>query len=149
MPGKKRHSAKFDRCVRDVKKRGSAVDPFAVCQAALGTHRRVPNPYMVSQSDVDKAYKLYKDFREEPPKRGRVVEFEMPKVVMIMGNVTAIEYDTTQQRKLKKYRHDFAAGSRPLLCADARTGQLFIIEGRYHVTDRGIVDVSSDGKELD
>ena len=102
-----------------------------------------------SKKDIAKAAKLYKEFREEKPKRGRVVEFEMPKVVMIMGNVNAIEYDTTRRRKLEKYRHDFKPGSRPLLCADAKTGALFLIEGRYHVTERGIVDLSPDGKELD
>lgn len=105
--------------------------------------------YRVPRRDVEKATQLFREFREEPPKRGRVVEFEMPKVVMIMGNVKAIEYDTTRGRKLELYRHDFAAGSRPLLCADAKNGQLFIVEGRYHVTERGIVDLSSDGKELD
>ena len=37
-PRRKRHSAKWDRCVRKVKKRGGAVDPYAVCTA------RVKNP---------------------------------------------------------------------------------------------------------
>jgi hypothetical protein len=109
----------------------------------------VANPYVTNQRDVDKATKLYREFREQTPKRGRVVEFQMPKVVMIMGNINAIEYDTTRRGKVEKYRHDFAAGSRPLLCADGKSGQLFIIEGRYHVTDRGIVDIDSRGKELE
>lgn len=107
------------------------------------------NPYVTNQRDVAKATKLYKDFREQAPRRGRVVEFSVPKVVMIMGNVNAIEYDTTRKGLVEKYRHDFAAGSRPFLCADARTGQLFIVEGRYHVTERGIVDLDSKGKELE
>jgi hypothetical protein len=63
--------------------------------------------------------------------------------------VNAIEYDTTRQGTLEKYRHDFAAGSRPLLCADGATGQLFIVEGRYHVTLRGIVDLDGRGRELE
>jgi len=149
MAKRKRHSAKFDRCVRDVRRSGSAVDPFAVCQATLKKRAYVRNPYETSQGDVDKAYKLYREFREQIPKRGRVVEFEMPKVVMIMGNINAIEYDTTRRGKVEKYRHAFAAGSRPLLCADGATGQLFVIEGRYHVTPRGIVDLGPDGDELE
>lgn len=36
MPGPRRHSAKWDRCVREVKRRGTAADPYAVCTAALG-----------------------------------------------------------------------------------------------------------------
>ena len=84
--------------------------------------------------DVQKAVKLYKNFREATPKRGRTIEFEMPKVLMVMGNVRFIGYDTTRRGKTELYKHNFAPGSRPLLCADGKTGQLFIVEGRYHVT---------------
>jgi ribosomal protein L2 len=107
------------------------------------------NPYLTNARDVERATKLFRDFREQAPTRGRVIEFEMPKVVMIMGNVTAIEYDTTRRGKVEKYRHAFNPGSKPLLCADGETGQLFILEGRYHVTPRGIVDLDSNGKELE
>lgn len=103
--------------------------------------------------DVKKAIKLYRNFREASPKRGRTIEFEMPKVLMVMGNVRFIGYDTTRRGKTELYKHDFAAGSRPLLCADGNTGQLFIIEGRYHVTAggelTGIVDVDAKGNEID
>jgi len=99
--------------------------------------------------DVKKALKLYKEFREATPKRGRQIEFDMPKVLMILGNVRFIGYDTTRKGKTELYKHDFAAGSRPLLCADGESGQLFIVEGRYHVTPRGIVDIDSRGKEID
>lgn len=34
-PGPARHSAAWDRCVRDVKRKGSAVSPYAVCTASL------------------------------------------------------------------------------------------------------------------
>jgi hypothetical protein len=40
-----RHSAKFERCVKDVKRSGTAKNPWAVCHAALGGkhhHRRDP-----------------------------------------------------------------------------------------------------------
>jgi len=99
--------------------------------------------------ELKKAYRLYEDFREEKPKRGRRIEFAVPKAVMIMGTVRAIDYDTTRSKKTELYRHEFAPGSRPLLCADGKTGQLFIIEGRYHVTDRGIVDLDGSGRELE
>jgi hypothetical protein len=104
---------------------------------------------MPSQRDLKKAYKLYEEFREAQPKRGRRIEFEMPEVLMIMGNIRSINYDTTRGRKTELYKHDFAPGSRPLLCADGNTGQLFIIEGRYHVTPRGIVDIDAKGEEID
>jgi hypothetical protein len=104
---------------------------------------------MPSQRDLSRAAKLYRDFREEKPRRARTVNVEIPKFLTVLGNVTAIEYDTTRKRKTELYRHEFAQGSRPLICADARTGQLFIVEGRYHVTERGIVDLDARGKEID
>ena len=103
--------------------------------------------------DVKKAMKLYSEFRGASPKRGRTIEYEMPKVLMVMGNLRFVGYDTTQRGKTELYKHEFAPGSRPLLCADGNTGQLFIIEGRYHVTAggelTGIVDLDAKGKEID
>jgi len=113
-------------------------------------NKRQKNPVINGgHRDVKKALKLYKEFREATPKRGRQIEFDMPKVLMILGNVRFIGYDTTRKGKTELYKHDFAAGSRPLLCADGESGQLFIVEGRYHVTPRGIVDIDSRGKEID
>lgn len=103
----------------------------------------------MAKKDIDKALKLYREFREETPRRGRSIEFVLPKAVMIMGNLRAVEYDTTRSRKTELYRHDFTPGSRPLLCADGKTGQLFIVEGRYHVTERGIVDLDGKGIEIE
>jgi hypothetical protein len=101
------------------------------------------------KKDLKKAYQLYSEFREETPKRGRRIEFEMPKALMVMGNIRSIAYDTTMAGKTVLFKHDFAPGSRPLLCAGAEPNQLFIIEGRYVVTDRGIVDLDAQGNELD
>ncbi len=100
------------------------------------------------KKELRKAYKLYSEFREETPKRGRRIEFHLPKAVMVMGTVRAISYDTTRRGKTELYKHDFAPGSRPLLCASG-DGRLFLIEGRYHVTDRGIVDLDGSGREIE
>jgi hypothetical protein len=100
--------------------------------------------------DVQKAAKLYEEFREQKPRRGRRIEFELPKSVMIMGTIRSISYDTTRRGKTELYTHDFADGSRPLLCANGgKNNQLFIIEGRYRVTERGIVDINAKGNEID
>lgn len=109
----------------------------------------VKKPHRVPREDYEKAYKLYHRFREKVPDRGRAVEFEMPTVLMVMGNVFEIKYDTTRRGKTEKYHHTFAEGSRPVLCADGKTGQLFLVEGRYHVTPRGIVDLDARGREID
>lgn len=144
-----RHTKKFDDCVAKVRKKGGAIDPYAICQKALGTRSYVKNPFDTKPEDVKKATKLFREFREQAPKRGRAIEFEVPKIVMVMGTVTSIEYDTTRRGKVEKYRHTFNAGSKPVLCANGADGQLFILEGRYHVTPRGIVDLDASGKELE
>ncbi len=100
------------------------------------------------RKEFEKAIKLYKEFRESTPKRGKRIEFKMPKVVMVIGDLSAVEYDTTMGRKTQKFRHKFTAGSKPKLCASP-DGRLFIVEGRYHFTDRGIVDLNGAGQELD
>jgi hypothetical protein len=104
---------------------------------------------MPRKKDIDKALKLYAEFRETVPTRGRVLDFDVPQAVMVMGNLRSLSYDTTRNKKTELYKHEFAPGSRPLLCADGRTGALYIIEGRYHVTPRGIVDIDSRGREIE
>lgn len=98
---------------------------------------------------------LYKKFREEPAKRVAVMRAELPSVLMVMGRVSAIEYETTHlsddgtKRMAQGYRHKFAEGSRPMLaCAPGENG-LFIVGGRYHVTERGIVDLDAQGREIE
>ena len=112
------------------------------------TRRIVRNPYKVPQADVAKATKLYEEFREQKADRGRVLQIDWPRSLMTMGYVHDIGYDTVRNGDAEKYRHHFAPGSRPYLCADKK-GRLFIVEGRYHVTERGIVDLGPNGKELE
>lgn len=40
MPGEGKHSKKFDRCVRDVKRSGSAASAYAVCTKAVKNPRK-------------------------------------------------------------------------------------------------------------
>jgi hypothetical protein len=111
----------------------------AVAVKILNTKRR----------DVQKAIKLYEEFRESPARRGRVIEIDIPKIVMNMGTVRFIGYDTTLKGKTDLRAHNFAPGSRPYLCVNPNTQELFIVGGRYHVTDRGIVDLDSHRREID
>jgi hypothetical protein len=98
---------------------------------------------------VRKAAKLYKDFREATPKRAKKVTFRLPRAVMVMGHCEAILYSTTHGGKARLYKHTFAKGSRPLLCAGPGRNQLVLVGGRYHVTERGIVDLTPRGKEIE
>jgi hypothetical protein len=102
-------------------------------------------------SDVKKAMKLYSEFREAKPQRGRTIEKDWPQVLMNIGNVRFIGYDTTRRGKTELYKHEFAPGSRPILCSDDK-GQLYIMGGRYHFKVgklNGIVDIDAAGKDID
>ena len=101
------------------------------------------------KKELKKAYDLYSEFREAIPKKGIRLSIDVPKDLMSMGHLLSVDYDTTRGGKTELYRHEFAPGSRPLLCVNPVDGQLFIIKGRYHVTDRGIVDLTAEGDEID
>lgn len=68
---------------------------------------------------------------------------------MVMGQVEFIGYRTTHGSTLVLYKHDFAPGSRPQLAAGPKRNQLFLVGGRYRVTDRGIVDLDAKNREID
>lgn len=94
------------------------------------------------------ATKLYESFRESPVNRVRAIRAKYPRAVAVMGYCDAIEYTTTHNGVATKYRHKFAKGSRALLCAGPGRSQLYLLGGRFHVTDRGIVDLTPRGKEI-
>ena len=97
---------------------------------------------------VKKAKKLYEDFRETSAKRARKIRIKYPRAVAVMGYCEAILYSTTHNGVAKLYKHKFAKGSRALLCAGPGKSQLYLIGGRFHVTDRGIVDLTPSGREI-
>lgn len=99
--------------------------------------------------DERAAVELFRGFREREPERAQVIDLDIPDALMVMGYAEFIGYRTTHARQGALYRHDFASGSRPLLCAGAEPGQLFLIGGRFHVTERGIVDLTARGQEID
>ena len=141
----KKHSAKWDRCVAKVKKPKRAVDPFAVCTKSLGS--RAFNP---RDREMARAAKLYESFRERAPTRiKRIGIAGPPRIAVDIGHVEYIGYRTTHGRKLTLYQHDFAPGSRPLLCVSPDGRQLLLLGGRYQFTDRGIVDRDISGREID
>jgi hypothetical protein len=102
----------------------------------------------VPKRDLHAAVALYESFREKKPKRLKVVNVDIPTVVACIGHVEAIDYRTTHGSKLTLYRHDFVAGSRPLLCVSSDGKSLLLLGGRYQFTERGIVDKDASGKEV-
>jgi len=94
----------------------------------------------------EEVIKLFRNFREREPGRVKHVELDIPKSLMVMGTLDMIGYRTSHGRRSVVYTHDFQPGSRPMLCAGPEDNQLFIIGGRYRVTEQGIVDIDARGR---
>lgn len=95
------------------------------------------------------AVDLFRNFREKTPTRAKRITLDVPDALMIMGHVEFIGYRTTHGNRSVLYKHSFAKGCRPLLAAGPEVGQVFLIGDRYHVTERGIVDLTADGREIE
>ncbi len=95
------------------------------------------------------AISLFRKFREREPTITKKVEVNVPDQLIVMGHLESIEYKTTHGSKGKLYRHEFAKGSRPLLCTGTGRNELFLVGGSYHVTERGVVDLNTRGAEID
>jgi hypothetical protein len=100
------------------------------------------------RGELRAAKQLWREFREEPVGRSRRIPMRWPKVLMVMGTVELIAYVTTHGGKVTRYIHEFAPGSRPLICAGKRRGQLFLIGDRFKVTAHGIVDLDGEGRRV-
>jgi hypothetical protein len=101
---------------------------------------------MSRRDDLRRAGGLYRKFREEPVRNARAVNVDLPRAVAQIGTCEFIGYMTTHRGVAKFYIHEFAEGSRPHLYAGTRRGQLYLIGGRFKVTELGITDLTPDGK---
>src|SRR5271165_4262207 len=106
--------------------------------------RRVPH------AELAQAVALFESFREKKQTKPLAVfKVKTPRVVAIIGYVDGFDYTTAHGKKEIAYRHEFAAGSRPLFCVSADGKQLLLIGGRFEFTDRGIVDHDAQGREIE
>lgn len=96
---------------------------------------------------VRRAAQLFAGFRLRGPRSIQAVRVELPEAVIVMGEVRAIEYEMPRGRRKVLYRHVFARGSEPTLGAGPGRCELVLIGGAYHVTRRGIVDLTPSGRE--
>jgi hypothetical protein len=56
--------------------------------------------------------------------------------------VDGILYSTVRDGVLEKYIHKFRKADRPLFVVSPDGKQLFLVDGNYTFTERGIVDMS-------
>jgi len=129
---RKRNPPKFDRCVKDVKAKGGAVSPYAVCTAAgtrnKGKRRKniippiVPLPTAISQTSEAvqlakflRTGKLNKGKRKRNPADESAVAFEQ-----FQGRPS--EEQIVIERQIHYHRHLAAAGKLEKLVVVSRQG---------------------------
>ena len=92
-------------------------------------------------SDIHRANQLYESFSGEPGKViGRTSAPKMPDTLVAIGRVTALEYDARRDRKMNRYRHEFAAHAQPLFAVNPDGKSVWLLGGSYSFTERGIID---------
>lgn len=101
-----------------------------------------------TRREYEQALDLYNSFRERDARRINTLRLTVPGMVVAVGHVEYIGYRTTHGTETTLYKHDFIAGSRPLLAASPNGKQLFLLGGRYDFTGRGIVDRDHTGRAI-
>lgn len=123
MKRKSTNPAKFDRCVRDVKKRGGAKNAYAVCTAA-GARKRKKNP-------ADESIAAYRDFHGKEPDEMVTISSTVHyhRHLAGAGELKYLVVDTLDGkfRVTLKFKKDV------LLCFNERRNQLFIEGGDQSV----------------
>jgi hypothetical protein len=77
------------------------------------------------------------------------LNISIPAELAVIGRVSALEYDTIFDGQLKKARHTFAPGARPLLAVGTRRGQVFLIGHHFGFTNRGFVDFDTHDRAIE
>lgn len=84
---------------------------------------------------------LYQRFTGHDPKTVLTVPKPViPNEGLVIGKVLGIMYETVRDGVREKYKHEFAARSRPLFVVSHDGKQLIMLGGAYDFTERGIVD---------
>lgn len=92
------------------------------------------------REELERAGKLYADFSGHDPESVQEVDISVPKAGIIVGRLDGILYTTVRDNEDEAYIHEFRPDSAPLLVASADGEALFIVDGAYSFTDRGIED---------
>lgn len=103
--------------------------------------RRKPRPKNYDTENLVRARDLYERFTGHPGKTLMTVPKPViPNEGLVIGKVLGIMYETVRDGRREKYRHLFAARSRPLFVVSHDGKQLLMIGGSFDFTERGIVD---------
>lgn len=100
-----------------------------------------PNPVPPSsRARIKEAARRYADFTGHEPEALHVVEIPKADTAFAVGQLDGVLYTTIRDGKKESYVHEFKARSRPLLAASFDGANLYILNGEYAFTDRGIED---------
>lgn len=90
---------------------------------------------------MTRAGKAYADFHGEPAtKAHHVVLHEPPDEVWMLGKVIGIAYEAMRDGEIDRYYHEFKPSHAPYLTVSPDGHGLFLADGKYTVTERGIED---------
>lgn len=92
------------------------------------------------QKKINAAISLYQKFSGHTPEFIDKVTLKVDTVAFAIGHCDGIMYETIRDGKREHYIHKFRKGSRPVLASSSDGKQLYMLEGAYKFTDRGIVD---------
>lgn len=99
------------------------------------------NPGSDVQREIRQAAARFESFRGEPAKYATKVTLPpAPRVLLTIGECTGIMYRTRRDGQVDNFLHHFARKSRPTLCCTPDGKRLYLLDGAYSVTDRGIED---------
>lgn len=94
----------------------------------------------MSDAKVKRALRIFEDFTGAGCKVLGAVEVPADDVMVTIGNVEAIAYNTIRDGKRQSYQHEFKPSSRPVLAVSHDGRRLYLLAGAYRFTDRGIED---------
>jgi hypothetical protein len=89
---------------------------------------------------VAAAARLYKSFSGHAARAITVVRAPDHDTHLLVGELEGVAYNTIRDGTREKYVHEFRQDSRPLLTASHDGTRLYLLDGAYRFTDRGIVD---------
>jgi hypothetical protein len=104
------------------------------------TNPRRRGASLQKDQELQRAGDLLKDFSGHEPTEVIAVRKKDSRKGLVIGELTAVMYDTVRDGRAEKYIHRFRKQSRPLLAATADGTQLEIVGGRFQMTEAGIED---------
>lgn len=115
--------------------------PKRTAKKRLPRKARKKNPVGLTESQkIKQAMKLYERFHVMEPQYIDELDVVVPDVCVAIGKCDGVLYTTIREGQKESYIHEFGERSKPVLASSYDGKQLFILQGNYKFTDRGIID---------